>query len=210
LALAGKEESVFVQDEVQQALDGFRFSSQVNSLKDIHENNNGQPVFCPNVRWPGIYHLRLLAWTRNWRTSANQKMMAESIRNLVRLSPIPNIYVNYKTQIVAPASFCMHHFAPHMAQLSDAEWMQWFHRMELLARLGVIHQIPELEQQVRTLEDLLLENQGLFTKNLNHPYFQKWGAYTGLALEKDWRSAQRRINDLTFRSLLILNYTECW
>jgi hypothetical protein len=206
-ALTGKEECVFVKDQVQQALDVFAFSTQVKSLKDIQEKYKGQPVFCQNVRWPGIYHLRLLAWTRDWRTAANQKMMADSIRNLVWLSPIPNIYVKYKTQMVAPASFCMHHFALHMDQLSDAEWMQWFHRMELLSRLGVIHQIPELEQQVHTLESLLLENHGLFTKNLSHPYFQKWGAYTGLALEKDWRSARRRINDLTFRSLLVLNYS---
>jgi hypothetical protein len=208
-ALAGKEEQDFVKGQVQQALDIFRFSAQVKSLEGIHEIYKGQLVFRPNVRWPGIYHLRVLAWTRDWRTSANQKMMAESIRTLVRLSPMPDIYVKYKTQIVAPASFSMHHFAPHMDQLSDAEWLQWFLRMEVLSRLGVIHQIPELEQQVHTLESLLLQNHGLFTKNLNHPYFQKWGAYTGLALEKDWRSARRRINDLTFRSLLILNYSEC-
>jgi len=198
-----------VKDQVQQALAVFRCSTQVESLKDIHEKYRGQLVFRRDVRWPGIYHLRLLAWTRNWRTPANQKMMAESIRTLVRLSPIPDIYVKYKTRIVAPASFCMHHFALHLNRLSDAEWMQWFHRMELLSRLGIIHQVPELEQQVRTLEHLLLENHGLFTKKLSHPYFQKWGAYTGLALEKDWRSARRRINDLTFRSLLILNDSGC-
>lgn len=208
-AMSGKEEQVFVKDQVQKTLDVFRFSAQVKSLKDIYEKYKGQLVFRRDVCWPGIYHLRLLAWTRDWRTSANQKMMAESIRNLVQLSPIPNIYVKYKTQVVSPASFCMHHFAAHLDQLSDAEWMQWFHRMELLARLGVIHQIPELEQQVRTLENWLLENHGQFTKNLSHPYFPKWGAYTGLALEKDWRSARRRINDLTFRSLLILNDSGC-
>jgi hypothetical protein len=208
-AMAGEEEQLFVKDQVQQALDVIRLTAQVKSLKDIHEKYKGQLVFRRGVHWPGIYHLRLLAWTRGWRTSANQKMMAESIRNLVKLSPIPDIYVKYQTQVVAPVSFCMHHFAAHMDQLSDAEWMQWFHRMELLARLGVIHQIPELEQHVCTLENLLLENHGLFTKNLGHPYFQKWGPYTGLALEKDWRSARRRINDLTFRSLLILNDSGC-
>ena len=80
--------------------------------------------------------------------------------------------------------------------------MQWFHRMELLARLGVVEKIPELKRQIQTLEGILAVGQGMFTKRLNHPYFQKWGAYTGFALEKDWRINQRRINDLTFRSLL--------
>jgi hypothetical protein len=208
-ALVGKEEKEFVRDQIQRALDAFEYAARVRSLSEVYELHKGQPVFRPDTCWPGLYHLRLLAWTKNWRTSENNQMMAESIRNFVRLSPIPNIYVKYKTQVVAPASFCMHHFATDFNRLSDAEWMQWFHRMELLARLGVIHRIPELEQQVRTLENLLSENHGLFTKNLKHPYFQKWGAYTGLALEKDWRSARRRINDLTFRSLLILNDSEC-
>ncbi len=85
--------------------------------------------------------------------------------------------------------------------------MQWFQRMELLSRLGMVRQIPALGKQVRMLDHMIQQNHGLFTKKLDHPYFQKWGAYTGLAFEKDWRSPQRRINDLTFRSLLILNYS---
>ncbi len=127
---------------------------------------------------------------------------------MVRLSPIPNIYVKYKSQLIAPASFCMQNFAPDMNALTDAEWMQWFHRMELLARLGVVPEIPELRRRVQVLAKMLDEDQGLFAEKLSHAYFQKWGAYTGLALEKDWRLPQRRINDLTFRSLLILHYSK--
>jgi len=205
-ALAGKEDQKFVKDQIEQALDIFRSAAQIESLMDIQEQYKSRLVFRGGVRWPGIYHLRLLAWAKNWRTSDNHKMVAESIRNLVRLSPIPDIHVKHRAQVIAPASFCMHQFAPSMNCLSDAEWMQWFHRMEVLSRLGIVHQIPELRRQVHELGDGLVKNDGRFTTKLNHPYFQKWGAYTGLALEKDWRSAQRRINDLTFRSLLILSY----
>jgi len=45
-------------------------------------------------------------------------------------------------------------------------------------------------------------------KPLAHDYFKRWGAYTDLMLEKDWRNPQRRINDLTFRCLLVLHYYE--
>jgi hypothetical protein len=55
---------------------------------------------------------------------------------------------------------------------------------------------------------MLATGQGRFTKALSHTYFRKWGAYTGLMLERDWRDPQRRIYDLTFRSLLILHYAE--
>jgi len=163
-------------------------------------------VFRKEFCFPDIYHLRILATTQSWRTPANHKMMVKIIQRLVELSPIPDIYVLHKSQLVAPASFCMHNFSHEMNRLTDAEWMQWFHRMELLARLGVADQIPELKRQVKYLEDLLEADKGLFTRKLNHSYFKRWGAYTGLMLERDWRIQQRRVNDLTFRSLLILHY----
>lgn len=60
------------------------------------------------------------------------------------------------------------------------------------------------------LKEALDAGQGCFTKPLAHPYFRKWGAYTGLMLETDWIDPRRRIYDLTFRSLLILHYSEKW
>jgi hypothetical protein len=168
---------------------------------------NGKLVFRAGVRWPGIYHLRLLALTQSWRTPEALSMIVAAIQQMVRLSPVPSIHVRYKSQLIAPASFCMDNFTPDMRTLTGAEWMQWFHRMEMLARLGVIQRIPELRRQVQILTEILHQGQGLFAGKVNHAYFHKWGAYTGLALEVDWRLPQRRINDLTFRSLLILRYS---
>ncbi|MGE5373689.1 MAG: hypothetical protein ACM3XO_01435 [Bacteroidota bacterium] len=206
-ALAGMEEPAFMERQTGQALDRFRFAAQVRSMDEILERHKSHLVFRPGICWPSIYHLRLLAWAKNWRTEEQSKMMAESIQNLVKLSPLPDIHVLYKSQLIAPASFCMHHFTADLEKLPASEWIQWFHRMELLARLGIVKYVPELLQQVQALNGMLAEDHGMFTKKLAHPYFQKWGAYTGLALERDWRSAQRRINDLTFRSLLLLYYS---
>jgi hypothetical protein len=207
-AHAGKDDISPVQKQIQQALQVFRSVTQVKSLESLSESYKGKLVFRAGTCWPSIYHLRLLALSRNWRTAENHKMVAQSIGQLVRLSPIPGISVKYKSQLIAPASFCMDNFAPDMNSLTNAKWMQWFHRMELLARLGVVDRIPALKQQVQALAKIIKEGQGLFTKKLNHAYFQKWGAYTGLALEKNWRTPQRRVNDLTFRSLLILHYSK--
>ncbi len=206
-AHAGKEEILLVQKQIEQALQVFSTAVQVKSLGSLYESYRGKFIFCEGACWPSIYHLRLLDMSQSWRTPENCEMIVKSIRRIVRLSPIPNIYVKYKSQLIAPASFCMDDFVPDMNSLTDAEWMQWFHRMELLARLGVMEEIPELKRQVQALAKMLKEGQGLFTERLSHAYFQKWGAYTGLALEKDWRIPLRRINDLTFRSLLILHYS---
>jgi hypothetical protein len=102
----------------------------------------------------------------------------------------------------------MDDFNPDMASLDGAHWMMWFHHMELLARLGIVHLIPELEHQVVELKALLDAGEGSFTKRMAHDYFRSWGAYTGMMLENDWRDPRRRIHDLTFRSLLILHYSE--
>jgi hypothetical protein len=102
----------------------------------------------------------------------------------------------------------MDDFNPHLAGLDGAGWMMWFHRMELLARLGVIPAVPELQRQANELAVLLESRAGWFTRPLSHAYFKRWGAYTGLMLEQDWKAAQRRLNDLTFRSILILHYAE--
>ncbi len=207
-AHAGKEKNPLVQKQIEQALQVFKFVLKIKSLEELYQPYRGKLVFREGVCWPSIYHLRLLAFSQSWRTPENHKLIVRSIRRMVRLSPIPNIYVKYKSQLIAPASFCMDDFAPDMNTLTDTGWMLWFHRMELLARLRVVQEIPELKRRVQVLAKMLDEDQGLFTKKLSHAYFQKWGAYTGLALEKDWRTPQRRINDLTFRSLLILHYSK--
>jgi hypothetical protein len=87
--------------------------------------------------------------------------------------------------------------------MSDADWMQWFHRMELLSRMGMTGAVPELQKQVKGLEGMLEQGGGWFAKKLSHRSFMKWNTYIGLCLEKDWHSPQRRSYDLTFRSLLI-------
>jgi hypothetical protein len=205
-AQAGTEDKHFVLDQVQEALAGFKAVLEVESIKDIVEEYKDRLVFKPGVRWPGIYHLRLLAFTRSWRTTENRSMLVNAVRRLLRLSPMPDIYVRSKSRWIAPASFGMHDFNPDMESMDAAHWMMWFHRSECLARLGVIQSIPALKQQVAVLETLFGDGSGWFTHRLNHPYFARWGAYTGLMLEPDWRHPKSRVYDLTFRRLLILHY----
>ncbi len=206
LAYAGVEDKLFVNEQVDEALAGFKAVLEIDSIKSMVEEYKGKLVFKPGVRWPGIYHLRLLAFTRKWRTPENQAMLVSAIRRLVRLSPIPDIHVRCKSQWIAPASFCMHEFNPDMALMDEAAWMMWFHRAECLARLGVIRSIPELKRQVDMLETLLKSESGWFARKLSHPYFTKWGAYSGLMLEPNWLHPKSRVYDLTFRSMLILHY----
>jgi hypothetical protein len=205
-AYAGAEDKPFVRDQSDRALAAFKAVLTINAIDDLVDLYKDQLVYRPDRLWPCIYHLRLLSFTHSWRTAENQRLLIESIQRLVELSPLPYIHVRHKSQLIAPASFCMDDFNPDMCTLDAAHWMMWFHRMELLARLGVVRAIPALTRQIDFLREMLNTGQGRFTKTLSHPYFRKWDAYTGLMLEHDWRNSQRRICDLTFRSLLILHY----
>lgn len=207
-AYAGIENKDFIKKQMEYALDKFKFILLVDKIEDITTEYKNKLVFKDKVKWPSIYDISLLAFTKTWRSKENKKMIISSIIKLIRLSPIPDILVLKGHQLISPASFCMHDFYSDMNNFKDKDWMIWFHRMELLSRLGVVKHIKELKDQVDFLASNLKENDGVFKKRLNHYYFTKWGTYTGLALEKDWRTEKRRMCDLTFRSLLILYYSQ--
>jgi hypothetical protein len=204
---AGIEDKEFIKKQIENALDKFKFVLTVDKIDDITEQHKNKLVFKDKMKWPSIYDLRLLAFTKGWRSEENERMVISSISQLVKLSPIPDILVLKGHQLLTPASFGMHDFNQYINNFQDKDWMIWFHRMELLSRLGVINHIKELKRQVDFLNNFLEVNDGIFKKKLNHYYFTKWGTYIGLALEKDWKSEKRRICDLTFRSLLILHHS---
>jgi len=202
-AYAGAEHDLCVEKQIKIALEGLEYILSVESIDDITTKCKNKLIFKPTVMWPSIYHLRLLANTRQWRTPDNYHLVVKGIKKLVELSPIPHISVLKQSQLIAPASFAMQDFNPTMEIMSNAMWMQWFHRTELLSRIGIISSIVELEKQVMKLDEMLKQGNGWFMKKLYHSSFVNWGAYTGLCLEKDWRSSKRQVYDLTFRSLII-------
>jgi len=201
-AYAGDEDRPHVARQVEGALEGFRSVLSVRSVDEISEEYKGKLVFREGAQWPSIYHLRLLSGTHGWRTTGSVRAVASAVERLVDLSPIPEIYLRLGSQLMAPASFAMNDFTSGLDEVDGYGQMLWFHRMELLGRVGVLSLVPSVRQLVDRLAGML--EDGLFGRKLNHPSFQKWGVYAGLALERDWRAPSRRIADLTFRALLIL------
>lgn len=205
-AYAGEENYDFVIEQINESLDVFSFVCGVENIADIYDEYKGKLVFKNSVMWPCIYHLRLLANTNNWRNTKNQEMMKKAISKLVDFSPIPEIKLLYRHQIISPASIFMNNFNSDMSSLNAKEWMMWFHRTELIAKLGIATKVDSIKRQIDYVNNLLKENNGLFIKKLRHYYFTKWTQYTGLALEENWKSSDKITNDLTFRCLLINSY----
>jgi hypothetical protein len=73
--------------------------------------------------------------------------------------------------------------------------------MDLFSKLGLINRYPIL---MNNMDWILRQQQKDGTWNLDISYFStksKWSQY--LRLEKDWKSPQRKMADLTFRFILI-------
>lgn len=205
-AKAGREDFPFVLEELPRALQVFASVINRKNFAAVSTPYKDKTIFKAGCPWPSVYHLRLLAWTESWRTAQNEGLLLQAVQKLVDFSPMPYAHHKQKSQLVAPANFTMTDFTPDLDNLSPYGWMMWFHRMELLGRLGLLDKIPALQPQLTWLKNHLNENQGWFSLNLKHSSFKKWGAYTGLQLEADWRTSQRRKNDLTYRALTILNF----
>lgn len=205
LAQGGRFTNPLIEEQIEVALEGMRSVLTVDSFEEATETKRNQLVYKHDIQWPGIYHLRLLAYSQNWRTPENILMVANSINRLIQFSPMPYAHVIKSSQLIAPAAFAMIDFNPDLRTVDAIGWMMWFHRTELLCRMGILQNNNLISHQIEHLKSLLSENNGLFTLPLKHNYFKHWGAYTGLMLEPDWKNPIRRINDLTFRSYLILD-----
>lgn len=205
-AYAGNVNQKFVQEQIEEALSAFEYILKLDNLNQLYRIYKDKiNVFSDGTRWPSIYHMRLLALTDGWRCKENKRMLISAFNKLVAFSPIPSIKLLYKNQVIAPASAFMDDFNVKMDNLSAKEWMMWFHRTELITRLDIANDIPQIGNQIDYLYEYMNSNDGFFLKGLSHYYFNKWTQYIGLALENNWKAQESRINDLTFRSLLILN-----
>ena len=208
LALAGKEEHSTVHQAVEHSIQRMAFAAGVDSFAAITQQKGKFLYLAKDCPWPDLYTFRLLAATQGWRTVDNLSIVESAIKAWIRLEPLPAFCGMHQGKLIAPAIFGMQQIILPFDVISDAQWMVWFHRMELLARLGMLKRVSTLTTYIHDFFAWLQPWQGWFGKSIQHTHFSRWGAYTGLMLEKDWRNPQRRQFDLTFRCLLIWQFLE--
>ena len=203
LAELGHETDVLVQDALARTLQVMDFTRKVPDMDAVSRIKAKQRVLLPHCMWPDLYHFRLLAASQCWRTPLNLDIVDAAVENMLRLQPIPYLHILHNGQVMAPASFGLQSLLPSFESMSDSEWMPWFQRMILFARLGLLRSNATLKHYAQSFLAWVEDINDWATKPLSHTYFSKWGAYTGLMLEKDWRAGKRRMNDLLFRTVLI-------
>jgi hypothetical protein len=200
----------FICDTIKTFEDLYHISSYDSMIEDFKYGGRCYKVYKKGVRFPEYYHLKMLAFSDLWRTEENQLRVIAGVKRLVEFSPLQEVRVKYKARWLAPGSIRPFNLKVDLGDLAAAGWIrdnweQWFMTFEHFARMGIVKCVPELNNQASQLFDLLEEGKGFFPLNLKEEYFNRWGAYLGLALENNWKNGRARY-DLTFRSLLILSY----
>jgi hypothetical protein len=202
-AYFGIEEYDFIQIEIQRTLEHIKRLTDVYSQDDISGTYQNKLYFNQGIALPDLYCLKLLAFTKNWRSRKNSILVAEALARFIDLSPWPQIYIKAGSQLVAPATIFPRDLKKMPRDFRARDWFGWLHTMELFARMGIINEIPILQKQIRELKSLFQKNGGFYPTKPEPRSFTHWSVYTGLALEETWHEKRWKY-DLTFRSWLIL------
>ncbi len=176
-------------------------------FKEVLDFQKKKLCFKPDILWPCIYHLRMLAHSQAWRNKENINMLADSINRIFSFTHTDEmVYTYVKGQYVGPC------FAFINAQLKILEIFGTenlsLDSMELFARCGIITQVPKLQTKYNYLLSLVDDNLNVSIA-VNKKNDSGWSPYFGISLEEDWKKTQKINCDLLFRILLILHYTEC-
>jgi hypothetical protein len=176
-----------IQAEITEAVEIFE---QITTIQDKHEfleqYKDKWILIKPIV--PSYYHLQLLSYTESWRSRGNFEKVSQGIANLFHLN-LPSVYLKHRSQIIAPANINL----PQIIKPSnEIEYLAWFDKTRMLLKVGYRNQ--KFLSTVRNFIDSFS-----FTMINNNYHFMKWGAYSGLALEPDWRSKTRKRLDILYR-----------
>lgn len=197
--------------DVNRSFEAFCGVLAVDDVSAILRPHGKKLVFTDGTVWPCIYDLRPLAFSRGWRGEEQYRVLGESVKKLFRFPQEgPGVYSYAKLitgrQVMGPCFAFIHR--PVLEPFSKgAAHAGWFDKMELFARCGVVHRVPELMGEYERLL-YSIDDDGICTLPVQKQYFQKWSPYFGLALEPDWKTKTRRNCDVTFRALMIAHYTE--
>jgi hypothetical protein len=209
LSLLNGEEQAIVKEQINLSLEHFESALSVSSLDDIsyaytgaHKGFVGKRVYKKGAKFPGGWHLSILAFTHSWRTSHNLDNVAAAFNIIFRLMPIPPILVKSKAYPVGPAGIswdCLD--TEDITTLTPIMLFKWVQQIQWIVRLGIIHNVPRQYAQVCQLRELLEGEAWMQTLKVHGVFKRVYG------LENDWRSPRRKLNDLYFRFLMILHYS---
>lgn len=210
IARIGYENKIDISKDIDLSLKSFENVLHYKSILDIVlKNSKGNYYFKESVLWPCIYNLKILAFTQNWRTEKNIKILAESVDKLLPPdtfgAPVYTMMIkNSKKYYASPCDAFTHNLIEPLD--SDKGIGSWLEKMELFARCGIVKYSSKLKSEIEKLYAFISES-GICNISINEYYFKNWSAYSGLKIEESWKNKTKKQCDISFRVLLILHYS---
>ena len=188
----------------------FSFKTFANILNysgtaDAIDTHRKKLCFKPDVLWPCIYHLRMLAHSQGWRNAENTSLLADSLNRLFSFPRSDEmVYTYIKGKLAGPAFAFIN---SQMKILDTDEGKLSLDAMELFARCGIIKEVAILKNKYEYMLSLIDSNINV-NINVDKRKSHEWSPYFGFALEEDWKDNIRLQCDLLFRILIIIHYLE--
>jgi hypothetical protein len=220
VARAGYAEHIGIAPQIQLSLDSFKRALEVDSVLDITRpiKNGKQRVFKDYEKWPCRYHLDILAHTQSWKNKDNIRMIADSALKLMRtdcpdlINLIPSSWIGHPLGTLGgfPAQGlslkCNGIYPFPILKKTERTSFLNIELIEWLARCGIAPYVEPLQEAIGQIENCI-DGKGACALPVSDDTFARWGPYSGMRLETDWKAPIKRECDITFRALLILHYS---
>lgn len=206
IARAGYDDIIDIKPQIQLSLDSFRRVLEVDSVIDISRKIKSckYRLFNNNEKWPCRYHFDILAHTDSWKSEENIQILAKSFEKLMRTDR-PEI------KGVGAISWVGHplgtlggftegyaiRYEKNGVSVVNLEAVEW------LVRCGVHRYLPAVQKEVEAIKHSIDED-GICRIAADEEELHGISTYSGLQIEKDWKSVTSKLCDITFRALLIL------
>lgn len=207
IARCGYEIKIDISKDIDYSLNCFFNVLNFNSIDEVvYLDKCGKYCFKKDLSlWPCIYNLRILAFTKSWRTTDNIKKLANAVDHLLSFPAFKHpVYTKVKGYTQSP-------FGEFIRPIEEFDPGNvkgtWFNKMELFARCGIIPYSKRLLNEAALLKKTI-HSEGICQAYIDESFFKNWGAYSGLKLEESWSKKVKKQCDITFRAVLILSYAE--
>ena len=202
IARTGYDNVIDITPQIQLSVDSFKRVLEVDSVLDISRpiNNGRNRVFNEYVKWPCRYNLDILAHTNSWKNEVNIRIIADSIKKMMKsdrpelinftpsswighalgtLGGFPSQGFTLKSTCLLPSPISIpYRDRPELYHLEYIEW---------LSRCGAVPYIPALREAVDDIAGAV-DTDGVCNIPVHDGIFKGWGPYAGLQLEVDWKN----------------------
>ena len=205
-----------VREFQQISLKGFRRILELSSLDEITKldlNTNRRynyPYIEENEYFPDSYTLTMLAYTQNWRTEENIKMLIASINHINRIMKTENnLHVRINGKFYAPCFAFIRPFRQFSPNLIDS--ILYRRPLTEIAMLGVGENVNVLRESIENIKQALYED-GILRMNFSISHNKRYSPkkieyptpYVDVRLEPDYKSKTSMMCDLTYWAVELL------